>query len=95
MEIVPLDKTMELMRGISASPLVYASTLGLDIGGAETNSGFVGDLNAAYRMRQGAGGIRDAEAIFLGFEPVSTLMKSNRMTGCRRVGTYHFGRGRQ
>ncbi|MGP9606194.1 hypothetical protein ACT3UD_03220 [Glutamicibacter sp. 287] len=57
-EIVTLGESIALMRGISAGPLVHASTFGLGIGGAETNFAFVRDLNIAQGMRQGAGGSR-------------------------------------
>lgn len=36
-EVVTLGETMGLMRGTSAGPLAHASTLGLGMGGSETN----------------------------------------------------------
>ena len=36
-DVVPLGETTALMRGTSAGPLAHASTLGLGMGGSESN----------------------------------------------------------
>ncbi|WP_404287766.1 hypothetical protein [Glutamicibacter arilaitensis] len=52
---VTSGKTLALMRGTNAGSLAHGSPLVLGIGGAEANSVFVGDLDAAYLARHQCG----------------------------------------